>query len=186
MKIALLVILSLITLLYIPLNRQVPKYSLKLSLDDRIPFLPWTVWVYYLYYLIFMVSICLLWNSELIIPYLITQVLSTAIASLIWKIFPNGVVRPTIEKPETYSQIVLHKHFQHDKDCNGLPSGHVMHTFIACLYLSKLYPPFWFIFYLIMLPISLSTLTTKQHYYLDMVTTLCLTPAMIEIINLVL
>lgn len=185
MKIVLLVILSLIILLYIPLNRQVPRYSLKLRLDDHIPFLPWTVWIYYLYYLLFLASIVFLWNSALIIPYLGTQIISTAIASLIWKLFPNGVVRPKVENPYTYSQILLDKHFQHDKDCNGLPSGHVMHTFVACYFFSLSFPVLWPFFYLILIAISISTLTTKQHYYMDMVTTLSITPAIIELSKLV-
>lgn len=184
MKVVLLLILFLVTLLYFPLNRQTPKFSFKTKFDSHIPLVPWTVWIYFLYYFLFPTSIVLTWNSEYAIPLLVTMIFSTTIASLFWRLFPNGVVRPQIETGYNHNHRFLGIIYSHDKDCNGLPSGHVLHSFVACFFLAKLFPHIWMIFVIILLAISLSTLTTKQHYFLDMVFTLLLAPVIIEITSL--
>lgn len=187
MKLLLLIILLLVNLLYIPLNRQVAKFSFKIRFDGLTPLLPWTIWVYASFYILYPLSILVLWNSPFAVPFLVTLILSTTLASLIWKIFPNGVVRPNLDSSAGgYHHRLLRLLYLHDRDCNGLPSGHVMHSFIFCFYLAKEFPPVWPIFVVILLAISLSTLTTKQHYFLDMVCTLCLTPLLIELTRLLL
>jgi len=180
-KVILLLILFLITLLYFPLNRQIPKYSFKIRLDGQIPLLPWTVWIYFSYFLLIPISIILAWNSNYAIPLLVTQIISTLIASLIWRIFPNGVIRPQIESTYNHNHRFLGLIYNYDKDCNGLPSGHVLLSFIACFYLAKLFPQIWAVFVLVLLAISFSTLTTKQHYFLDMVISLVFAPLIIEL-----
>lgn len=185
MKVVLLLTLSFIILLYIPLNRQIPRYRLNLRLDNHVPLIPWTVWIYISYYLLLPISVILIWNSRYIIPLLSTQIIATSLASLIWKIFPNGVSRPVIGNSSGYSFRVLELLYYHDRDCNGLPSGHILHTFISCYFLSLLFPQLWLAFYVILLAISLSTITTKQHYFLDMVTTLALTPLIIELSSII-
>lgn len=181
MKVILLLILFLITLLYFPLNRQVPKFSFKTKLDSQIPLLPWTVWVYFSYFLFFPLSIALTWNSRYASPLLVTQIFSTLIASLIWKVFPNGVIRPLIKTPTNLNHRLLSLIYKYDRDCNGLPSGHVLQSFVACFFLALLFPKIWVVFVLVLLAISLSTLTTKQHYFLDMIITLLFAPLIIEL-----
>lgn len=181
MKVILLLILLLTTLLYFPLNRQVPKFSFRTRFDSQIPLLPWTVWVYFSYFLLFPLSIVLTWNSKYASPLLVTQIFSTLIASLIWKIFPNGVIRPQIETTYNHNHRFLGLIYSYDKDCNGLPSGHVLQSFVACFFLAKLFPNIWAIFVVILLAISLSTLTTKQHYFLDMIITLLFAPLIVEL-----
>ncbi len=180
MKFILLLIFFFTLLLYIPLNRQIPRYRLRLRLDEHIPLIPWTVWIYVSYYFLVPISIFLLWPTNLFLPFLISQIAVTVISSAIWKLFPNGVVRPKITDATTYHHSILKLIYRHDNDSNGLPSGHVGHTFISCYFLSIAFPQLWIIFFLILIAISFSTLTTKQHYYLDMVSTLAITPLFIE------
>ena len=186
MKVFLLLILSSIILLYIPLNRQKPRFNFKIKLDDLIPLIPWTVWIYVSYYLLLPMSVLLIWSSSHAIAFFVTQIISTAFASLIWKIFPNGVVRPTINNHSNINHRILNLIYNHDKDCNGLPSGHVLHSFVSCYYLAKVFPQAWILFVGILFAISISTLTIKQHYYIDMVATLLLTPILIEISTMVI
>lgn len=185
MKALLLLILSSIILLYIPLNRQTPKYRLNTRFDNRIPLIPWTVWIYVSYYLLLPASVILTWNSRHAISFLITQIVATSIATLIWKIFPNGVIRPTIEGSRNYSRQLLRLIYSHDKDSNGLPSGHVLHSFVSCFYLAQLYPQVWAVFYFLLMVISFSTLTTKQHYFIDTIGTLAITPIIIKISSII-
>ncbi|OGD72589.1 hypothetical protein A3K29_00355 [Candidatus Collierbacteria bacterium RIFOXYB2_FULL_46_14] len=185
MKGFLLLILILTILLYLPLNRQKPKYRLNLRLDDRIPLVSWTVWVYVAYYLLIPISVILTWNSIYATPLLITQIIATAFASTIWRIFPNGVIRPTIRQHSSRSLRLLSLIYHHDRDCNGLPSGHVLHSFISCFYLAQLYPQVWIVCYLLLMAISFSTLTTKQHYLLDMIATLIIAPFIIELSSII-
>lgn len=180
-KLVLLVVLILLHLLYVPLNRRTSRFNLKIRFDNQIPLLPWTVWIYALYYLLLPLSILILWSSPYLIPLLFTQIISTALASFIWWIFPNGVLRPDLAQINTPSHRLLRQFYFYDKDCNGLPSGHVMHTFISCFFLAKFFPQAWTLFVFVLLAISFSTLTTKQHYFLDTVTTLILAPLIIEL-----
>ncbi|EKD52927.1 MAG: phosphoesterase, PA-phosphatase related protein [uncultured bacterium] len=185
MKAILLLILSSIILLYIPLNRQTPKYRLNIGFDHRIPLLPWTVWIYFSYYLLLPLSIILTWNSRFATSLLVTQIVATAIATILWKIFPNGVIRPQVEVGNRLNERLLRLIYSHDKDCNGLPSGHVLHSFVSCFYLAKLYPQMWVVFFLLLFAISFSTLTTKQHYFVDMIGTLALAPFIIELSSII-
>jgi len=110
---------------------------------------------------------------------------ATAIATILWKIFPNGVIRPRIEEGNRFNERLLRLIYSHDKDCNGLPSGHVLHSFVSCFFLAKLYPQIWVIFFFILFAISFSTLTTKQHYFVDMIGTLALAPLIIELSSII-
>ncbi len=180
MKFFLLIIFFAVTLLYIPLNRQAPKYRLKFSIDDQIPLMPWTVWIYAAYYPLIPLTLFFTWNSPVILPLLICLNISTIFSSLVWKIFPNGVARPTISRDLNINHRVLSLIYSKDRDCNGLPSGHVIHSFIATYFLSLQFPNLWLVFLVILMSISISTLTTKQHYYIDMVATLFTAPLMVE------
>lgn len=184
MNLVLLIILVLLHLLYVPLNRRKSRYSLKIGLDDLLPLMPKTVWIYTSYYLLIPISIGLLWNTPYISVFLSTHIVSTALASLIWWLLPNGVHRPDIGVLKGRSFKLLRFIYQHDNDSNGLPSGHVANSFISCFYLAIVFHQFWFLFYLLLLGISFSTLTTKQHYFYDMITTLVITPFVIEVVAL--
>ncbi len=184
MKLALLIILSLLHLLYVPLNRRKSRYTLKTRLDDLLPLFPKTVWIYASYYLLLPASIALLWNTSYVLVFLLTQIVSTTLASLIWWLLPNGVHRPDIGVLKGRSFRFLRFIYHHDRDSNGLPSGHVANTFIICYYLALVFPQFWFLFFLLLIAISISTLTTKQHYFVDMVSTLALTPFVVELVSL--
>lgn len=181
MQFILLLILILLHLLYLPLNRQAPKFNLKSLFDIPIHLIPWTVWIYLSYYFLLPVSVIILWRSPLITTLLITQIFATAIASSVWWLFPTGVRRPKLKTENGLSTKLLNQIYNYDKDCNGLPSGHVMYSFISCFFLAKLFPQAWIVFYLILFAISLSTITTKQHYFIDMAVTLLITPAIIEV-----
>lgn len=185
MKVFLLLTMVLAILLYLPLNRQTPKYRLNLPLDNHIPLIPWTVWVYIFYYILLPASILFLWNSRFAIPFLVSQIVGTAISSFLWKVFPNGVTRPIIKQQSNRGLRLLGLIYRHDQDCNGLPSGHVLHSFISCYYLAQLFPQIWTLFYIILMAISFSTLTTKQHYFLDMISTLIITPPIIELSSII-
>jgi len=106
-------------------------------------------------------------------------------ASIFWMILPNGVLRPTVDKTKNIHLRLLSLLYSHDRDSNGLPSGHVLHSFVACYFLANTFPELWVLFFFILMGISLSTLTTKQHYFLDMVVTLAITPFIIELSSII-
>lgn len=182
----LLFIFGLTLTLYLPLNRQIPRFRFKIPLDDSIPLIPWTVWIYVSYYLLLPLSVLLLWNSGFFNEFLAVQIIGTLLASAFWKIIPNGVTRPSLTQTHNLHLRTLSLIYRHDGDSNGLPSGHVLHTFIACYFLALQFPQFWIYFFLILVLISLSTLTTKQHYFLDIAITPVVTLLIIEATKLLL
>lgn len=169
MNLFLLLTLILVLYLYVPLNRQTVLRSFKTRIDHHFPVLPFSVWVYAIYYILIPITAIILWNTPNIKPFLLTQIIGSTIAVLIWRYFPNGVNRLHIISPQGISQKLLQYIYSHDGDSNGLPSGHVTHSIIACFYLAQTFPNFTTQFSLLAILVSISTITTKQHYIADYV-----------------
>jgi len=171
MKLILLIIYLVSLSLYFPLNRKPSKFYFPSKIDYYLPLMPVSVWVYSSYYLLHPLAIFLLWFKPEIIGLLSTLIVSTILSSLIWWFFPNGVKRPKLSCVNTISQKVLSYIYSKDNDSNAFPSGHISHTIICCYYLILGFPNLFFMLYIWCISICISTLTTKQHYFLDYVLT---------------
>lgn len=85
-------------ILCFPLNHRASKYNLESRVDKKIPLIPIMVWPYISYYIFIVLGIILAWNTNQITFFLIAHIYGAGIASIIWWIFPNGVIRSKLNK----------------------------------------------------------------------------------------
>ena len=168
-KILLTALTLILILLYHPLNRKKTKRRFSVWIDRVIPLVPITIWPYLLFipYLIF--CAVLLWLTPIFIPYILTFILTSGLSVLVWAVIPNGVTRPKLSRVTSLSMRLLKYVYTHDGDSNGFPSAHVSYTIVSTHYLAQVLPHHAILLWCIATIISISTVTTKQHYVLDLI-----------------
>jgi len=145
-----------------------PSYVYMFNFEKLIPFVDWTVWFYISDYLYIAVAFFLLKEKNNMNKIYYSQIMMLLFAMFIFTLLPTVYPRPEVQYNGFTGQFVKLLHSL-DSPCNALPSLHVGVTFLAGFGFineqKKLLPLFmlWAIF------ISISTLTLKQHYFLDVV-----------------
>jgi membrane-associated phospholipid phosphatase len=136
-------------------------------IDDAIPFLEWTIWVYVSYYPFLILAVWLPRDDRLRADAVYGLLLAGAIGLIIFTLWPTTIVR---ESPSLagIGGLPWRLLFSVDTMVNALPSMHVAHTCLAAVALGsrsrlwRIVTPVWATL------IILSTLTTKQHYAVDL------------------
>jgi membrane-associated phospholipid phosphatase len=158
----------LIALFALPARHHLGK-PLKLEssvVDDWIPFLEWTIWIYVSYYLFLILAIWLPRDDKLRSDAAYGLMLAAIIGLIVFTVFPTSVPRqsPNLTGATGVLWQLLHSV---DTMVNALPSLHVANTCLASVALAsrgglwRTAVPVWAGL------IILSTLTTKQHYAID-------------------
>ncbi len=135
--------------------------------DDAIPFLEWTIWVYASYYPFLILAVWLPRDDRRRSDAVYGLLLAAAIGLIIFTLWPTTILResPSLAGATGVPWRLL---FSVDTMVNALPSMHVTHTCIAAVALGsrsrlwRIIVPVWATM------ITLSTLTTKQHYAIDL------------------
>jgi hypothetical protein len=138
------------------------------ALDRAVPFLPWTTVPY--------VALLL---SDLVLPLLLRDraVFHRAVAAYgvaigcnfaLWALFPSTIVRPPAPVGDSLGEILYRLLAAVDGAANCFPSGHVTIPAVACWALALERPRWAPWIWSALLLASLSILTTKQHYLLDL------------------
>lgn len=138
----------------------------KSVVDDWIPFLAWTIWVYVSYYLFLILAVWLPKDDKRRSDAAYGLVLAAIIGVVIFTLWPTSVMR---QSPgfDGATGFLWHLLFSVDTTVNALPSLHVANTCLAAIALWsrrglwRIIVPVWATM------IILSTLTTKQHYAID-------------------
>ncbi|MBI4924279.1 MAG: phosphatase PAP2 family protein [Bdellovibrio sp.] len=142
-------------------------------IDRMIPFLPNTVWIYMSEYIYFAVVYFVAKEPDNLNKYLYSffaiQVLSVAI---FW-IIPTTYPRELFPLQDDLNSITYYA-FSHlrmaDSPANCCPSLHVSSVFLSSLVFLQEQRKKFIFFFIWNLLIAVSTLTTKQHYLVDVVT----------------
>lgn len=166
MKFLLLLILLPLKSLYLPLNKRKSKHYWKLPIDDKIPLIPIFLVPYLLHHVGIIITGILLWNTPFIEPFLLSLIISYAIAVTFWYFVPNGVKRPPSLHTSFFTPY-LNKLYQYDGDTNGFPSAHIIVTLLCGHFLSLEYGLFIPYIWMGVSSVVLSVLFTKQHYIID-------------------
>jgi membrane-associated phospholipid phosphatase len=135
----------------------------------HIPLLTHTVWPYIAFFPYIFLTPVILWQSNIFIQYIISIIFAGTIGTLIWYVFPNGVIRPELLNIQNISSKILYKIYQKDHDTNGFPSGHVFYTLVTTYFLAIHFPQMMYLLWIFALTIVISTITTKQHYVVDII-----------------
>jgi membrane-associated phospholipid phosphatase len=90
------------------------------------------------------------------------------ISYLTFHFFPTEIIRPVVNGTSIFDSLVK-DYYNYDCPYNGFPSIHVLYTVIITLFVCKYFQNnlLRFLFIIICIIISVSTLYVKQHYFLD-------------------
>ena len=154
------------------LNLLAPRLLEMTALDQAVPFLPWTIWVYHSDIPMFIVAYALCRNLVIANKYLYTFLMIHLFSNVVFILWPTTFPRELFPlDPQAMDSATYHffDYFRRaESPVNCFPSLHVSSVFVTALV-------FWgnsrwktLLFMIWAIAISFSTLTTKQHYFADM------------------
>ncbi len=141
-------------------------------IDVAVPFVPQTVGLYvseYLYFAVVYLSFRDILNLNRFI-YAFFSILVACV--LVFWIWPTTISRDLFPLPETLDPVtyaVFSALRRVDSPANCFPSFHVGSVFLSCFLISNEGRRKFLFFLVWATAIALSTLTTKQHYFVDVV-----------------
>lgn len=168
-RIFFIVLVGCIQMIYLPTSfRTTGGIEPKLPIDI---FPVWPVWVvpYMLCYPLWLFSVTwviLKMEGRLFRALLAACFLTFAVANLIFIFFPTYVQQMTFQGNDIFTLLLRMVHENWGR-YSAFPSGHVYITTLLVLFFSRWYPRQRFLWILILIVISFSTLFTGQHYILD-------------------
>lgn len=137
--------------------------------DLMMPFWPWTLWVYITEWLIFLCAYFGLRNKEHVTRYFYSYIAILLFSCTVFIVYPVAFPRELYPvNGDTFSEsalIFLRTYL--DAPGNCLPSLHVSSCFISsfCFWQEKKSKAVWYFLWSVL--VSISTMTTKQHYFID-------------------
>lgn len=148
-------------------------YNLSNNLDAQIPFVPWTVLIYfgcYVFWVINYVIGCRQDQKEAF-RFISADFLAKLVCLLCFLIFPTTNTRPAVEGASLWDEL-MRMLYRMDAADNLFPSIHCLTSyfcFIAVRNNEKI--PRWYKIasFFITVSICISTLTTKQHVWIDVI-----------------
>lgn len=147
------------------------------EVDKVMPFWPWTVWIYFLEYLMFICAYFGLRSYELITRYFYAYMAILILSCVVFVIYP--VTFPRADYPVVGNSIsdmaLTFLRTYMDSPANCLPSLHVSSCFISSFCFLKEDKRKAYFYSFISVLVAISTMTTKQHYFVDVWTAMILT-----------
>lgn len=154
-----------------------PAYLRFDPIDQIIPFWPWTIWVYFTEYIIFICAYFGLKSNELVTKYFYAYMTILLLSVVVFIFFPVTFPREDyLIETTSFSTFALNfLRTYMDSPANCLPSLHVSSCFISsfCFWQESKKKAILYTLWSIL--VSISTMTTKQHYFIDVWTALILT-----------
>ncbi|HLO13626.1 MAG TPA: phosphatase PAP2 family protein [Anaerolineales bacterium] len=170
-RLLLLIFAYCIQSIYIPTSNRISG-----GIEPKLPidiFPIWSVWVlpYVLCYALWFSSviwIVLRMEDRLFRSFIAACIFTFTIGSTTFIFFPT-YVKPALLYGNDIFTMILHFIHNHWGRYDAFPSGHVYITTLLALFFSRWYPRQKYIWILILVIVSFSTLFTGQHYILDVV-----------------
>jgi len=161
---------------YMYVNSQVRTdrlYDVSLAIDRAIPLIPEWSWIYEMLFIFPIFLVIFLETVEEVKRVGFAIVMCDMVAYPIFLMFPVMSVRPEVPM-NTASEVILNFIYYVDLPTNCFPSLHVAVSMVSAfaIYNKTRLNGIWAIILGIL--ISLSTLFTKQHYFLDVISGLLL------------
>lgn len=147
-----------------------PLFLPLLALDYRVPLIPWTFLIYVSDYVLFVLIICLHKDKQQFNSMVRMCFVILVVCGMFFIIYPTTYPRPPYPKSGNFLvSSIMHIIGSADTPHNCLPSLHVCLTGVAVWSIRafgwRKFLPFW----IWAVAIFISTLTTKQHYFVDVV-----------------
>lgn len=146
-----------------------PGISLSVFVDPMIPFVPWMIFFYALIYILVFLPVFTI-KHRAIFTRVIFGFLTCSLIALPFFIFlPVRVPRPGIPTQESIFYWGLAFNYVLDKPVNCFPSLHVANAVFATACCMRLSPRVGFWGAVGCVLIAISTLTLRQHFFVDLV-----------------
>lgn len=168
-RILLVFLACCIQMIYIPTsNRVTGGIEPKLAIDI---FPIWPVWVlpYVLCYMLWLgASAWIIFKVEdrSFRSFIAACMITFALGTSIFLFFPTYVKPVTLEGNDIFTMLLRTIHENWGR-YDAFPSGHVYITTLLALFFARWFPRYRFLWILILVMVSFSTLFTGQHYILD-------------------
>ena len=146
-----------------------PSYLPMFGFEKAIPFMHWTVWVYISDYIYIAAAFILFSDRDNMNKIYYSQMLLLFISMIIFFILPTTYPRPAAVEYSGFTGMMLNLLHSSDTPGNACPSIHVAMTFLAGYGFLKEKKYLFGVFMAWAVLISLSTITVKQHYVLDVI-----------------
>jgi membrane-associated phospholipid phosphatase len=151
-------------------NHLYPPQYLEFGwLDHRMPFWPWTIWIYFTEYVIFFSAYFGLRKKEHITRYWYSYMAILLFSIVVFIFYPVTFPRnlyPTEGITVSEKALDFLRTYM-DSPANCLPSLHVSSCFISAFCFWQESKKKSALFFLWSVLVSISTMTTKQHYFID-------------------
>ena len=147
-------------------------HSLLIPGEEKIPFLPWTFFIYCLVYIVPVMAFLFLKTRESLIASVRAFFAAIAIHIVVWFFYPvEYTLRPAILplQPQPLMHWIDFLFRLDNPPVNCFPSLHVTYAFLTYFAIRTYRPKFAPYFLVLAILISLSTLTFKQHFVVDVV-----------------
>ena len=144
-----------------------PSYLPMFGFEKTIPFMGWTVWVYISDYIYIAAAFVLFSDKDNMNKIYYSQLLLLFVSMIIFFVLPTTYPRPTAVEYSGFTGMILNLLHSSDTPGNACPSIHVAMTFLAGYGFLKEKKHLFGLFMIWAVLISLSTITVKQHYVLD-------------------
>tara|TARA_R100000008_G_scaffold86470_1_gene79737 strand:- start:777 stop:1415 length:639 start_codon:yes stop_codon:yes gene_type:complete len=149
------------------------QYDLLTSVDTQIPFIPQFIWIYHTIIPVIFFTGTLLFKKRNVFLGLIFAIISSgAIMCLFYVLFPSFYPREAIADTSTTSGWLVNLTHAIDGPHNTFPSGHVTFAWLLVFFVSlseyiRKNPLMKYAYIVWATLVSISTLTLKQHFIVD-------------------
>lgn len=163
---------SLLFLIFYGATNRYPVFEPRLlpltSIDQFFGFRPWTIWIYISDYLLMFFPPLFIQNKGVIKRLVQAVLLNFLLHFPAFFLFPTTMIRPPLVE-QSLTNTVFHFMRQMDTPVNCFPSQHVSLCFVMAMTFLGYKKKIGVLFLIWAVLISLSTMTTKQHYIWDVV-----------------
>ena len=161
---------SLLFVVFYGFTNRYPIFEPRLlpltPIDEFFGFRPWTVWIYISDYLLMFLPPFFIQKRGVIKRLVQAVLLNFFLHFPVFLLFPTTMVRPPLIE-QNLTNTVFHFMRQMDTPVNCFPSQHVSLCFVMAMTFLSYKKKIGILFLIWAVLISLSTMTTKQHYIWD-------------------
>lgn len=140
------------------------------NFESSIPLIPWSFLIYLSIYINIVVSIYMMNEIEVFHSYARAVLILLCVCGSFFLIFPTAYPRPPyphVDNGLVYFGMNLVSNGDSPNNC--FPSFHISYALVNWWWMRKVLPKYGFFFFLWAVAIMVTTLTTKQHYFIDII-----------------
>ncbi|MDF1665242.1 MAG: phosphatase PAP2 family protein, partial [Planctomycetota bacterium] len=156
----------------VPVSWEWTSFLTPSFIDKSVPLIPWTAWIYASYPLLFLLVYASEKSKGKLSRYLYAALAVNLISELIFILWPTAIDRTLFPVPSQNGDIsvgLMHLIRKLDNAGNCFPSLHVSTSLLSAFALWRHGSKRFYFSLVWAIAIAISTMTTKQHYFVDVI-----------------